>query len=125
MGSTSYTKKYGKKVIELYGKKCWYCGRKLSFNTPKDRVKPRGFTVDHFEPRSYGGSDELENLRPCCRACNTLKGNADIETMRMLIRLEYSSLPDFLTVEILRYLESEHGVILEMPEHKFYFEDLK
>lgn len=32
-------------------------------------------TVDHRQPRSKGGTDDLENLDPMCAGCNTNKGN--------------------------------------------------
>ena len=31
--------------------------------------------IDHFQPRSRGGEDELENLVYCCPACNRRKGD--------------------------------------------------
>jgi hypothetical protein len=30
--------------------------------------------IDHFQPKSAGGSDELENLVYCCTSCNRRKG---------------------------------------------------
>ena len=35
----------------------------------------RNFTVDHFIPRSRGGTDHPDNLQLLCAACNSLKGN--------------------------------------------------
>ena len=32
-------------------------------------------TVDHFQPRARGGSDELENLVYCCHRCNLYKAD--------------------------------------------------
>jgi hypothetical protein len=32
-------------------------------------------TVDHFQPRSQGGSDALDNLVYCCHGCNEFKGD--------------------------------------------------
>jgi hypothetical protein len=31
--------------------------------------------IDHFQPRSAGGGDELDNLVYCCPTCNRLKGD--------------------------------------------------
>jgi hypothetical protein len=31
--------------------------------------------VDHFQPRSIGGSDGLDNLVYCCSSCNRYKGD--------------------------------------------------
>jgi 5-methylcytosine-specific restriction endonuclease McrA len=32
-------------------------------------------TGDHITPRSKGGEDTEENYAPCCRTCNSRKGN--------------------------------------------------
>lgn len=32
-------------------------------------------TIDHVLPKSKGGTNDLENLVPCCNRCNTKKGN--------------------------------------------------
>jgi 5-methylcytosine-specific restriction endonuclease McrA len=33
------------------------------------------FVADHVVPRSLGGSDEIDNLRPAHRSCNGRRGN--------------------------------------------------
>lgn len=44
---------------------CWYCLSKLHpFRT---------FTIDHERPVSRGGPDDLDNLVPCCKSCNSRK----------------------------------------------------
>ncbi len=40
---------------------CQYCGAQAT-------------AVDHFISRNDGGSDDLDNLRACCRDCNMRKG---------------------------------------------------
>jgi 5-methylcytosine-specific restriction endonuclease McrA len=44
---------------------CTYCGGGLTQKT---------FSVDHALPLSRGGTNELSNLRVCCRKCNESKG---------------------------------------------------
>jgi 5-methylcytosine-specific restriction endonuclease McrA len=46
-----------------YGTVCWLCGR------------DGADSADHILPRSLGGSDALENLRPAHRTCNSARGN--------------------------------------------------
>ena len=53
-------------ILELYGDKCHLCSKE---------ILPEHFSVDHVIPLSLGGSDELSNLRPAHRSCNSSKGN--------------------------------------------------
>lgn len=45
---------------------CEYCKSQEQFS-------PQPFTVDHFVPKSKGGSDDLENLALACQGCNGSK----------------------------------------------------
>lgn len=57
-------------------KACHYCGMIL----PKPGNKGSAITqVDHIEPVSKGGSDELLNLVICCKRCNRAKANTSYE----------------------------------------------
>jgi 5-methylcytosine-specific restriction endonuclease McrA len=49
-------------VLEIKGDTCWLCGH------------PGATTADHVQPRSRGGLDALDNLRPAHRFCNTGRG---------------------------------------------------
>jgi hypothetical protein len=60
-------------VFAKHGLKCWYCGMRLFRRTA---------TLDHVQPRHLGGSDEPENLVPCCQDCNFLKGHRTLEQFR-------------------------------------------
>lgn len=48
--------------------RCGYCGIREADAGAK-------LTIDHFQPRSQGGSDETDNLVYCCHACNEFKGD--------------------------------------------------
>jgi 5-methylcytosine-specific restriction endonuclease McrA len=48
--------------------RCGYCG-------VSERDAGAELTIDHFQPRSQGGSDEPENWVYCCHACNEFKGD--------------------------------------------------
>lgn len=41
-----------------------------------------GPSVDHVIPRSHGGSDDIDNLRPAHMLCNATRGNKSIEEYR-------------------------------------------
>ena len=49
------------RVFATKGHKCHYCGEDA-------------WQVDHFIPRAHGGTDDMDNLFPCCGPCNASKG---------------------------------------------------
>jgi 5-methylcytosine-specific restriction endonuclease McrA len=57
--------------LNLWGRKCAYCGVGLRVGKKKGGVK---CTIDHIIPRKLGG-DSLTNLAPACEDCNG--GKAD------------------------------------------------
>ncbi len=63
----------------LYEFCCGYCG------VGEAQVGAE-LTVDHFQPRSRGGTDENENLVYACHACNEFKSDfwPDEEQVRLL-----------------------------------------
>ena len=52
----------------LYNFRCGDCGVSEVDNGAE-------LTVDHFQPRSQGGTDAVGNLVYCCHTCNAYKGN--------------------------------------------------
>lgn len=55
-------------VSHRYEFRCGYCG--VHENDIGSEL-----TVDHFQPRTYGGDDDLDNLVYCCHPCNEFKGD--------------------------------------------------
>ena len=47
---------------------CCYCGKCLSITHPD-------FTKEHLIPKSKGGNNFLINKKPCCKNCNSWRGN--------------------------------------------------
>ena len=56
-----------RKLIELYGHYCWWCGQCLP---------PEKLTIEHLLPRSHRGTNSFENLRISCFPCNNSRGNS-------------------------------------------------
>ncbi len=61
----AYAIRKRQQVLEVYGNVCWLCGQPIA-GLP---------SADHVIPRSRGGSDDIENLRPCHGRCNSRRGN--------------------------------------------------
>jgi len=57
--------------------KCSYCGIKLELEN---------ITEDHVLPLSRGGGDNIENIVPACRYCNTQKGSKTYEEYMRYLR---------------------------------------
>jgi 5-methylcytosine-specific restriction endonuclease McrA len=55
-------------VRRLYQFRCGYCGA-------SEVDAGAALTIDHFQPRAHGGSDDPANWVYCCHACNEFKGD--------------------------------------------------
>lgn len=70
-----------RKARQLWAKqagKCFYCGCSMHLSRgPKDGICSDNLaTLDHYIPRSQGGSNDLSNLVAACYRCNTLRSDA-------------------------------------------------
>jgi hypothetical protein len=54
-------------LCERFGNKCLCCGER------------RTLTIDHVIPVTLGGRNDIGNLQPLCRICNTKKGQKIID----------------------------------------------
>lgn len=53
-------------------KLCPYC-KTMMMPTKRGPQSLRRMTSDHIFPRQWGGTNESENIRSCCQACNSLR----------------------------------------------------
>lgn len=60
-----------RKLIQLYGAICFYCGKELVESGKKEIAA----TVDHKLPYSKGGTHDLSNLALACNKCNKQKAD--------------------------------------------------
>jgi len=101
--------------------KCFYCGVDTLMVEGNDKS---AFRVDHVIPAANGGSDEVDNLVPCCNACNNAKGKRTLEEFRFhrwqgLIEKEYGARFTQRQEKALR----EMGFEFSMPPYVFWFEE--
>lgn len=61
-----------KVLIKKFGYRCWGC----DFIAPR----PEYLQLDHMDPKSLGGSDNLDNRALLCPPCNGLKSNTKTMT---------------------------------------------
>ena len=63
-----------KQLLETYGKDCYICNKAIDFDAPKRGIGSEySFWPDHVIPTSRGGSNTLDNVRPCHAKCNRSK----------------------------------------------------
>src|SRR5665213_191518 len=67
--------------------RCWYCGVQMA---------PDRWTVDHVQPRSAGGHNDMENLVPCCHRCNRAKADRSLEGFRDMYRDRAATMATYL-----------------------------
>lgn len=65
-----------RRLWRLTNNRCWYCGT----SAPEEDQ-----TVDHVIPRCQGGSDDDDNLVPCCKPCNILKSDLSVAEFRVRV----------------------------------------
>jgi hypothetical protein len=84
-------------VRAAYDGRCGYC-------TVHESEAGTELEIDHFQPRSLGGSDDPDNLVYCCTACNRLKGDFwpasdPLTTTRRLLHPKRDNLTEHLREE--------------------------
>ena len=98
--------------------KCAYCGADLLEMNYFDS------TIDHIIPKSKGGNDNVDNLLPCCRNCNSSKGGKSIEEYRFWVTCKKNGIPTF-SLEQIQYLSAKVGLDKIFPPLvSFYFETM-
>lgn len=67
-------------LFETYGTDCYLCNQPIDFDAPKKGPgSDYSSWPDHILATSKGGSNILENVRPCHSICNRSKGNKTYE----------------------------------------------
>ncbi len=109
-------------VRALYAFACGYCGI-------TETEAGSQLTIDHYQPKDAGGSDDIANLVYACHACNLLKSaawnplNAPVlhplrSDMNDHIRLLPDSILQGLTPEGTRHIETLHLNRVPLVAHR-------
>ena len=84
MSTGSYRFKQNAKIVLAGYPVCAACGKPMLFkgdlDMPRWWLHPLAATVNHKVPRIEGGTDELSNLEPMHRSCNSSLGNQQRRT---------------------------------------------
>jgi hypothetical protein len=101
------------------GSRCRYCLIEVNW---RDRKSPQGGTYDHVTPLSTGGTEAIDNLVVCCRACNMRKGIRTPESAGMVLypppdlaKIKTESRRNLDQTQTTRTPSPNGGVSLETP----------
>lgn len=118
-------------IYERDGRRCRFCTKHLQFHQA---------SLDHYLPRSKGGTNDIFNLILSCKKCNKLKKSSIppdfeqvmIELFKTGVRdgVIRASLPQFSTDEIKSLVESvdrleaiNRYVVFQSKTHRLYVKD--
>lgn len=125
------------KVFSKTNFRCAYCGEELDLDIKRPEIKYMdgveyynggcqvNYAIDHVIPKKKGGTNDISNLLPCCKSCNSQKGSKDLESFRTSLTFKKYNIPKF-SKEQLHYLASKINLKdIFPPRVKFYYETLK
>lgn len=72
--SAGFTEIQFRDLCGYYGYVCLCCGEQ------------RKLTADHVIPLSRGGTNDIDNIQPLCRSCNTKKGTKTVDYRKTTVR---------------------------------------
>ncbi len=89
---------------------CLYCNRNLH------GANPENITMEHLDPQSKGGSDDLSNLFLACAKCNRERGNMpwrkyakNGRTIRRVLKLRKTNIDPFYKLAATLIQEKNNG----------------
>ncbi len=83
---------------------CQSCGKSPALYPELEIDAVTKLEVDHFQPFSKKGSDDLNNLHTLCMSCNRGKGNDD--TLNITVQNKIDILLDRINPQILKTISS-------------------
>ena len=111
MTRKTLSKKVRQEVYAKYNGHCAYCGKPIEY---------KDMQIDHLvSVYAHGGTDDIDNLMPSCRACNYYKSTYPLEDFRKLLSTVVERLDRDFTYRIAK----TYGIITENDNPiVFYFE---
>lgn len=104
-----------KKRLQVYNKsnRCMMCDMRIQndIHTQSDYMQ-----VDHLLPRRRGGSNNIENLMPLCKSCNSSKKDRDSVDVAMQIKNDVSKAFKDYHERLISY-EKKHGALSKEEFH--------
>lgn len=97
-------------ILERNGYTCQLCGASPYDPDPLDPSRKTRLHIDHIIPISQGGTDDPDNLRALCTACNQGRSNIQTPTetaLNLLARLR--RVPRSVRREVFEKLKKEFG----------------
>lgn len=99
-------------IFKKYNGHCAYCGKKIHFDD---------LSIDHILALSKGGTDDEDNLIPCCVICNHQKDNMSVEEFRAYLENIEDTLDDYEPYRVAR-LHKRISIRKNKKPVVFYFE---
>ncbi len=65
----NWRKRVRRYLRKRYGERCHWCGGRMDFKLAKGNFQDMA-TIEHLVPMSFGGSNDLSNLRLAHKRCN-------------------------------------------------------
>ena len=84
-------------ILERNGFTCQLCGREPGDPDPSNPGRTVRLHIDHVKPISQGGTDDRDNLRVLCSACNQSKSNVQPPsetTLNIIAKIRKLSKPE-------------------------------
>jgi hypothetical protein len=96
------------KVLKRDNFTCQSCGKSPALYPELEIDAFPKLEIDHFQPHSKQGSDDIENLQTLCILCNRGKGNDD--TLNQTIKDKIDNLLNTINPEILKMINSNNEI---------------
>lgn len=106
---------FRRELWRAHNKVCAYCGEEIETYIEMH--------IDHFEPKSNLGGNDISNLICACRKCNLTKGNRDLDDFRFCLSLSKSILGGVIQASIAKKI-IDAGVSLPIDIIEFHFEKI-